>query len=135
MLGVAFAFTVTGAMLTAVFDRASQNPALWVVIGFGLTLAFGVPITAFASFSPALKPIEDLAEGTKRVAVGDYSQRMPVVQDDDLGALAASFNRMQAELAGRQRLSGGVRHLRRPCAWRPGYSSRVTMCSPVNAAR
>src|SRR5215468_10457889 len=39
-----------------------------------------------------------------RVAVGDYSQRLPVVQDDDLGALAGSFNRMQAGLAERQRL-------------------------------
>jgi class 3 adenylate cyclase len=38
------------------------------------------------------------------VAAGDYSQRLPVVQDDDLGALAASFNRMQAGLAERQRL-------------------------------
>ena len=104
MLGVAFAFAVVGVMFTAVFDRASHIPALWVVIGFGLTLGFGVPITVFASFSPALKPINDLADGTKRVAAGDYSQRLPVVQDDDLGALAASFNRMQAGLAERQRL-------------------------------
>jgi class 3 adenylate cyclase len=37
---------------------------------------------------------------------GDYSRRLPVVQDDDLGALAASFNRMQAGLAERQRLQG-----------------------------
>jgi class 3 adenylate cyclase len=106
MLGVAFAFAVAGAMLTAVFDRANQSPALWAVIGFGLTLGFGVPITVFASFSPALKPIEDLADGTRRVAAGDYSRRLPVVQDDDLGVLAASFNRMQAGLAERQRLQG-----------------------------
>ncbi len=106
MLGVVFAFAVSGAMLTAVFDRANQIPALWVVIGFGLTLGFGVPITVFASFSPVLKPIEDLAKGTKRVAAGDYSQRLPVVQDDDLGVLAASFNRMQAGLVERQRLQG-----------------------------
>ena len=104
MLGVAFAFAVLGEMLTAVFARVSQIPALWVVIGFGVTLGFGVPITLFASFSPALKPIADLAEGTKRVAAGDYSQQLPVAQDDDLGVLAASFNRMQAGLAERQRL-------------------------------
>ena len=55
-------------------------------------------------FSPSLRPIRDLAEGTERVAAGDYSQRLPVVQDDDLGALSASFNRMQAGLAERQRL-------------------------------
>ena len=104
MLGVAFAFAMAAAMVAAVFDRANHIPAFWVLTGFGLTLGFGVPITVFASFSPALKPIRDLAEGTKRVAAGDYSQRLPVVQDDDLGALAASFNRMQAGLAERQRL-------------------------------
>ena len=54
--------------------------------------------------SPSLRPIRDLAEATDRVAAGDYSQRLPVVQDDDLGALVASFNRMQAGLAERQRL-------------------------------
>jgi class 3 adenylate cyclase len=63
-----------------------------------------IPFGVAASFSPALRPIRDLAKGTERVAAGDYSQRLPVVQDDDLGALAASFNRMQAGLAERQRL-------------------------------
>ena len=68
-----------------------------------LTLAFAVN-TVSISFAPSLRPVRDLAEGTERVAAGDYSQRLPVVQDDDLGALAASFNRMQAGLAERQRL-------------------------------
>ena len=77
---------------------------LAVVIGCAMTLGFAVPITVGAAFAPSLRPIRDLAEGTERVAAGDYSQRLPVVQDDDLGALAASFNRMQAGLAERQRL-------------------------------
>jgi adenylate cyclase len=55
-------------------------------------------------FSMSLRPIRDLTEATVRVGAGDYGQRVPVVQDDDLGALAASFNRMQAGLAERQRL-------------------------------
>ena len=104
MLATAFIFAVAGAMLGAVFDRASEVPVLSVVIGCALTLGFGVPITVGAAFAPSLRPIRDLAEGTERVAAGDYSQRLPVVQDDDLGALAASFNRMQAGLAERQRL-------------------------------
>ena len=85
-------------------DRASEVPVLAVVIGCALTLGFAVPMTVAAAFSPSLQPIRDLAHGTERVAAGDYSQRLPVVQDDDLGALAASFNRMQAGLAERQRL-------------------------------
>ena len=103
MLAAAFSFAVMAAMLAAVFDRASEAPVLTVVIGGALTLGFA-PLVVGASFSPSLRPIRDLAEGTERVAAGDYSQRLPVVQDDDLGALAASFNRMQAGLAERQRL-------------------------------
>jgi class 3 adenylate cyclase len=104
LLGTAFSFAAGGAMLAVVFDRAVSVPVLCVMIGGALTLGFAVPITAAAAFSPSLRPIRDLAEGTKRVAAGDYTQRLPVVQDDDLGALAASFNRMQAGLAERQRL-------------------------------
>jgi adenylate cyclase len=75
-----------------------------VVIGGALTVGLAVPLAVGAAFAPSLQPIRDLAYGTERVAAGDYSQRLPVVQDDDLGALAASFNRMQAGLAERQRL-------------------------------
>jgi class 3 adenylate cyclase len=73
-----------------------------MVIGGVLVLVIGPSL--WAAYSPLLKPIRDLAEGTERVASGDFSQRLPVVQDDDLGALAASFNRMQAGLTERQRL-------------------------------
>jgi adenylate cyclase len=103
---VAFLFTGTGALLAGVFNRINEFPVLCVVIGCGMTLGFMVPITVGTAFSPSLRPIRDLSEGTERVAAGDYSQRLPVVQDDDLGALAASFNRMQAGLVERQRLQG-----------------------------
>jgi class 3 adenylate cyclase len=104
MIGVTFNFSVGSAMLAALSDRIREVPVLVVVVAAAMTLVFGVPITVGAVASPSLRPIRDLAEGTQRVAAGDYSQRLPVVQDDDLGALAASFNRMQAGLAERQRL-------------------------------
>jgi adenylate cyclase len=104
MLAVVFVFAVYGAMLTAVFDRTREQPVLFVAIGCALTVGLGLPLTVGTALSASLRPIRDLAEGTERVAAGEYSQRLPVVQDDDLGALAASFNRMQAGLAERQRL-------------------------------
>jgi class 3 adenylate cyclase len=91
-------------MLGAVVKQTSEIPLLAVAIGFAVTACFAVPITVGTTLSPSLRPIRDLAEGTERVAAGDYTQRVPVIQDDDLGALAASFNRMQAGLAERQRL-------------------------------
>jgi class 3 adenylate cyclase len=104
VLGTAFVFTVDGALLAAAFDRASAEPVLFLAIGCAMTVGFGMPLTVGLSFAPSLRPIRELAAATERVAAGDYSQRVPVVQDDDLGALAASFNRMQAGLAERQRL-------------------------------
>ncbi len=103
MLGALFGFTVIGAMLGIVWDPAGKFPVLLVLIG---CVAIGIawPITVGGIVSPSLRPIRDLASGTERVAAGDYTLRLPVVQDDDLGALAASFNRMQAGLAERQRL-------------------------------
>jgi adenylate cyclase len=104
IIAASFVFAVCGAALAAVFDRVSEVPVLCVVIGCVMTVGFAIPITVGAVFSPSLRPIRDLAKGTERVAAGDYSQRLPVVQDDDLAALSASFNRMQAGLAERQRL-------------------------------
>ena len=103
MVTVAFGFGTGAAMLAAVFDRGRDVPVLCVV--FGCAMALGIHCRSLSSpFFTLPSPIRDLADGTVRVAAGDYSQRLPVVQDDDLGALAASFNRMQAGLAERQRL-------------------------------
>jgi adenylate cyclase len=104
LLGYVFLFSGTAAMLGVALGRAGAVPLLCVVIASALTLVWGVPVTVGAVVSPSLRPIRDLAEATVRVGTGDYLQRLPVVQDDDLGALAASFNRMQAGLAERQRL-------------------------------
>jgi class 3 adenylate cyclase len=104
ILAVAGVFCLGGTAMGASIDAVSDTPIVAVAIAAGFTLLFGVPITVGAAFAPSMRPIRDLAEGTERVAAGDYSQRLPVVQDDDLGALAASFNRMQSGLAERERL-------------------------------
>ncbi len=104
IVGSIFTFSAMAAMVAVALDRGREGPVLAVVIAGALTLAIGVPITVGVMLSPSFRPIRDLAEATDRVAAGDYSQRLPVVQDDDLGALVASFNRMQAGLAERQRL-------------------------------
>jgi len=103
MMGCMFTYAVGGAMLAVVVTQTRDTPVLTVLIGCVLT-GLMAPITVREIVSPSLKPIRDLAEATKRVAAGDYSGHVPVVQDDDLGALSASFNLMQAGLTERQRL-------------------------------
>lgn len=80
MLAAGFAFAVLGALLATVFDVGRHGPMLAVAIGGALVLAIGP--TLWASYSPLLQPVRDLAAGTERVAGGDYGQRLPVVQDD-----------------------------------------------------
>jgi class 3 adenylate cyclase len=104
VLGSVFLFSGTAALLAVALNRAAEVPVLCVVIAGALTLVWGVPVTVGAIVSPSLRPVHDLADATVRVGAGDSLQRLPVVQDDDLGALAASLNRMQAGLAERQRL-------------------------------
>ncbi|TRW82806.1 adenylate/guanylate cyclase domain-containing protein [Mycolicibacterium sp. 018/SC-01/001] len=104
LLAAIFQFTMGGAMLASVFSRAADVPALAAVFAFSIAIFYGIPLAAGSGLIPSLRPIRDLLQGADRVAAGDYSQRLPVVQDDDLGALVGSFNRMQAGLAQRQQL-------------------------------
>jgi len=48
------------------------------------------------------RPVKGLIDGTHRVAGGDLEYRIPVGSEDELGDLAASFNKMTAEVAGVQ---------------------------------
>ena len=48
------------------------------------------------------RPVKELIDGTHRVAEGDWRYRLPVRWDDELGDLAASFNKMTAEVGGVQ---------------------------------
>jgi nitrogen fixation/metabolism regulation signal transduction histidine kinase len=73
---------------------------------YGLTLTLALLLALFAAlllaifFSQRLSaPLGVLAEGTRAVAQGDYSQRTPVRSYDELGILTQSFNAMTRELA------------------------------------
>jgi hypothetical protein len=77
MLAVAFTTAIAAAMLAAVFASAVDTPVLAIVIACVLVIAF-TPLTIGAIYAPSLRPIRDLAEGTERVAAGDYGQRLPV---------------------------------------------------------
>jgi PAS domain S-box-containing protein len=46
-------------------------------------------------------PIETLVQGTRSIAAGDLTVRLPVKSRDELGLLAASFNQMAEELQAR----------------------------------
>ncbi len=43
-------------------------------------------------------PVEALAQAARRIAAGDFSQRVPTNREDELGTMAAAFNAMAEEL-------------------------------------
>ncbi len=67
-----------------------------------LVLALSLLSAVWAAFFSArrlVSPIGVLAEGTRAVAEGDYSKRLPVSSEDELGFLVQSFNDMTRRLA------------------------------------
>ena len=54
---------------------------------------------AFVAARKLVAPINDLVEGTKSVAAGDYEKQLPVSGDDELGFLLRSFNTMTRKIS------------------------------------
>ena len=103
-LTAAFTFSLLGAMLGAAAGNTRPAPLVYVAIAAAVTIWIAAPITVGAAFAPSLTALRDLDDAADRVAAGDYTHRLPVVQDDDLGTLAGSFNRMQTGLLERKHL-------------------------------
>ena len=78
------------------------SPMLWLLLGCGVV---GVMAAAAGSWLLArriTRPIAMLDAAAHRVARGDYAQ-VAVTTSDELGSLAASFNRMVDEVGERER--------------------------------
>ena len=74
-------------------------------LSFTLTLSivllaslFTAVYAAFRSARRMVVPLQDLSEGTKAVAGGDYETQLPSAARDEIGFLVASFNEMTRQL-------------------------------------
>ncbi|OGB88585.1 MAG: hypothetical protein A3H39_06400 [candidate division NC10 bacterium RIFCSPLOWO2_02_FULL_66_22] len=64
----------------------------------GTTIVLLAMILAGIVRRGVVRPVRELVEGTRRVAHGDLTHRIPVRTVDEIGVLAASFNRMTEAL-------------------------------------
>ncbi|MCJ7622481.1 MAG: ATP-binding protein [Anaerolineaceae bacterium] len=71
---------------------AGRAPVLVAVVG-GAYLAYRI-----------ITPVKALSEASLRLANGDYSQRIPVTSEDELGEMSKSFNKMAMELEHQENL-------------------------------
>lgn len=72
------------------------------IIILTLVLLFSMFSAVWAAFYSARKlsePVKNLAEGTKAIAEGNYSTRLPVPGNDELGFLVSSFNDMTDKIS------------------------------------
>jgi two-component system NtrC family sensor kinase len=79
--------------------RHNQASLWWFLIG---AMVFGCAAAVVFMWIAVYRPVKELMDGTHRVANGDLDYRLPVRSDDELGDLAASFNKMTEEVAGVQ---------------------------------
>jgi nitrogen fixation/metabolism regulation signal transduction histidine kinase len=72
------------------------------ILTLSLVLVLSLLSAVWAAFFSArrlVEPIGILADGTQSVAEGDYSKRLPVTSEDELGFLVRSFNDMTRRLS------------------------------------
>jgi len=87
--------------LATVDAQMSQHQASLAYFLAGAIIFGSLLGTAFI-WIVVYQPVKALIAGTHRVAGGDLDYRLPVHSADELGDLAASFNKMTAEVAGVQ---------------------------------
>jgi signal transduction histidine kinase len=112
------------AETTAQAFRAAMLQAL--LLSAGAAILAAVAVSLFVS-TRIVTPLQRLLAASRRIASGHYTERVPATQTDELGALAAQFNTMAAELEAAERrrvaLIGDVAHeLRTPLATIEGYT-------------
>ncbi len=75
-----------------------------VVLVISLAALIAATLAALWIARGVSRPMQQLAGHTKLVAAGDYTQRIELPREDELGQLATAFNQMTAGLAERDRV-------------------------------
>ena len=90
----------------------------------GLVLLFGSVIGVFGARSIS-RPIADLIDMTRRIAGGDFTQRIDIRAKNEIGVLAASFNGMT------RRLAESIEHLKETTAAKERIESELKIAHEI----
>lgn len=128
-------YLVTGVDVQQVLEQQER-----IVEKFGAVYAAAIAVgmVLILGFSAALtKPIKRLISATKKIADGNYGERIAATGSDEVGQLAADFNRMAAAVEEKvQKLSDNARQkedfvanfaheLKTPLTSIIGYADRI----------
>ncbi len=81
------------------YMRLERTYLFLALLGLLISVALGTWIARSVS-----QPVLQLAEGTRRIGAGDYSHRIPVRTNDEIGLLARAYNQMSEGLAERDQV-------------------------------
>jgi len=94
-----------GGLLGAIQATATFVGSLWwKLLLAGAVAAFIALFLARLLARGMTQPLRDMAQAARRMARGDYRQRVPVRSRDEVGQLGEAFNRMAGEMEGLERL-------------------------------
>jgi signal transduction histidine kinase len=92
-------------------SHAAFVTARWLVIGFAIGTIVLALVLGYAISWSVVGPVRQMDARLREIAGGDFSRRVDVPNQDELGALAANLNRMSEELGGLYRqLESASRH-------------------------
>ncbi len=81
-----------------VYGNINTSLLLFTALLLATTLA-GMALVLHLGVNRVIKPLRVLSEVTQQFAEGDWSRRLEVHSDDEVGLLTASFNKMADELS------------------------------------
>lgn len=128
-------YLVTGVDVERVLEQQEQ---MIQKFGYVYAVAIGVGILLIILLSALLtRPIKRLTEATKKIADGNYQERIEVTSEDEVGQLARHFNQMAGAIEEKvQELSDSARQkedfvanfaheLKTPLTSVVGYANRI----------
>jgi phosphoserine phosphatase RsbU/P len=117
-----------GAILVALptdhVQAAINSQARRAVAVSGLVLLLGSVIAVFGAQTIS-KPIVNLTEMTRRIAGGDFTQRIDITAKNEIGLFAASFNEMS------RRLDESIEQLKETTAARERMESELKIAREI----
>ena len=105
-------------------QAAIQNRIRLAMVVSGLVLLLGSMIAIFGAKTIS-RPIVELTQMTRRIAGGDFTQRITVSAKNEIGTLAASFNEMT------RRLNESIEHLKETTAAKERIESELQIAHEI----
>ena len=84
------------SQMRALRDEVRGNYRTWIILVWSSSILTGILLVLLATFFTrwVFRPLGEILEGSRRVAAGEFSHRIQLDSDDEIGELADGMNQM-----------------------------------------